>query len=314
MNCKIAIIIPYFGKWPDWIDLFFHSCENNPSFDWYFFTDCAIPPKYRSNLNFKQTTFLEYCKNTSRELSINFTPKNPYKLCGLKPFEGYIHRKLIANYDFWGWADIDVVWGDLGKFYSEKLLQRYDVFSTHADRISGHLAILRNVPKYTKLCFQIPDWKLKLEDQKAFPLDEQDFSYLVYPESKYITKFYSKVIRKLFNWRDGWFIYYNFTPFLNRIFRIRSRKLFFKEQHTTPILGNDGLSFIHDSDTWIYKNGEIINPKSNKKYIYIHFMIYKKNSFRTDYFWKDNFYSLPNDYCYNKGVIINKNGFYITSN
>ncbi|WP_420882928.1 DUF6625 family protein [Zooshikella ganghwensis] len=38
----IAIIIPYFGQWPEWIDLYIESCKHNPSIDWLLFSDC--PP------------------------------------------------------------------------------------------------------------------------------------------------------------------------------------------------------------------------------------------------------------------------------
>ncbi len=53
MKDKIAIIIPYFGKYPEWIDLFFYSCGMNKTIDFYFFTDCEEPEIHESNLSFK---------------------------------------------------------------------------------------------------------------------------------------------------------------------------------------------------------------------------------------------------------------------
>ena len=307
---SIAIIIPYFGSWPEWIELYFYSCERNNTIDWFFFTDCAIPVNYGSNIHFEDTTFNAYCLNVSSVLGINFNPSSPYKLCGLKPFYGYIHKETLSSYEFWGFGDIDTIWGDLKMFYNNDLLLKYDVFSTHADRLSGHLAILRNTQKYTELGFKIKNWQAKLESQDAIPLDEQEFSWLLYPNSRLISKFYSKIIRKLFIWRDAWVIYYHLMPLINRFNWIKPSKLFFKEQHTTPILGGDGRSFKHDSDEWIYKNGKIINPKNGKEYIYLHFMIYKKNSFRDDYFWKENNYHLTIDYDFSNGVIINTKGIF----
>jgi hypothetical protein len=308
---KIAIIIPYFGKWPEWIDLYFYSCARNQYIDWLFYTDCTIPVKHNSNLQFHSVTFSGYCKLVSEKLGIDFQPDNPYKLCGLKPFYGFIHNELIKDYKFWGFGDVDVIWGDISHYYSEKLLSDYDVLSTHADRLSGHLTILKNTKKYTEFCFEIEDWKLKLQDARNIALDEQEFSWLIYPTSRFITKFYSKIIRKLFNWRDAWVLYYSIVmPVFNLVNAIDYRRLYFKEQHTTPILANDGRSFKYDSDTWYYKDGRVINAKTGKEHIYFHFMIYKKNGFRSDHFWKDNFYNLPLDYQYDKGVLIDKTGFH----
>jgi hypothetical protein len=287
---KTAIIIPYFGKFPEWVNLYFHSCEKNSFIDFYFFTDCEIPKEHATNLHFQQISFADYCRSVSEKLQINFCPKSAYKLCDLKPFYGYIHSDILEKYDFWGFGDVDVIWGDISKFYTEEILREHDVFSTHADRISGHLAIIRNTQKYRELCLKIENWQEKLNNSQNYALDENDFSLSVYPASKYIKKTYAKIIRKIFNWRDAWVIYYRIMPILNFFFA--PRKLYFKEQFTTPILGNDGLTYKHDSDTWFYENGKIVNAKNGKEYIYLHFMIFKKNNFRTDHFWNENFYQI----------------------
>jgi hypothetical protein len=303
---RIAIIIPYFGKWPEWIDLYLYSCSMNPEIDWHLFTDCE-PKQQSSNIIFHPTTFDDYCKGVSESLNIHFHPQNAYKLCDLKPFYGFIHADILARYEFWGYGDIDTIWGNIRAFYTDGLLRKYDVFSTHADRLSGHLAILRNNKQLIESCFKIKDWQTKLENKSNFALDENDFSNLLYPVSKYIRKFYGKVVCCIFNWRDAWVIYYNMMPVLNWLFRIRQRRLYFIEQHTTPILSDDGRTCKHDADTWYYKNGVISNNKTKQKYMYLHFMIYKKNVFRKEYFWKENFYKIRNEYS-NSEVLINKQG------
>jgi hypothetical protein len=308
-SSTIAIIIPYFGVWPVWIDLYLYSCEQNSDLDWYFITDCE-PKLQKKNVFFNYLSFENYCKQVSEKLKIDFKPSSAYKLCDLKPFYSYIHKNIVDNYEFWGYSDIDVIWGDIKSFYTDQLLDKYDVFSTHADRLSGHLSIIRNTDRYINLCFKIENWKIILEDNKNHAIDEIDFSRLLYPESKYIIKFYLKILRKLFNWRDAWVLYYNFMPLINGVLFTRTRKLYFKEQHTTPILSDDGLTCLHDADTWYYKNGKLTNNKTDKEYIYFHFMIYKKNSFRNECYWKDNFYTIPKNYNFNDGILINKMGFY----
>lgn len=307
---KIAIIIPYFGEWPVWIDLYFFSCSENQEIDWFFFTDCEIPASYSSNLHFIQTSFDTYCRQAGEKLNFRFSPTNPYKLCGLKPFYGFIHQELIAGYDFWGFGDVDIIWGNIKQFYTNKMLGKYDVFSTHADRISGHFTILRNTSYYRELCFKIKDWQSKLQSAEAIALDEAEFSWLVYPEARFINKFYSKLIRRILNWRDAWVFYYNLVTVLNFVLFTRRRRLYFKEQHTTPILSDDGLTCKHDADTWYYFNGKLTNNKTRKEYLYLHFMIYKQNSFRKNYFWTENFYNLPAEISTYKRIIVNKAGIY----
>ncbi len=306
---KIAILIPYFGKWPEWINLYLFSCGRNKDVDWFFFTDCPVPRDVGENLHFYEMSFQDYCENVSNKLEIDFRPENPYKLCGLRPFYGYIHQELIEGYDFWGWGDVDVIWGDIKSFYPDELLGKYDVFSTQADRLSGHLTIIRNERKYVDLAFRIKDWQEKLLSDRLWALDEVDYARLLYPQSWYIQKFYARIIRKIFNWRDAWVIYNKLLPVLNACFFIKKRKLFFKEQYTTPILYNDGLIFKHDSDSWIYKDGKMWNAKNKREYIYLHFMIFKKNIFRTDHFWDKGCNKIADGYDLDKGFLINRQGF-----
>lgn len=39
---KAAIIIPYFGKFPEWFNLYLYSCKKNPEVDFIFYTDCSL--------------------------------------------------------------------------------------------------------------------------------------------------------------------------------------------------------------------------------------------------------------------------------
>ena len=58
LRYKIAIIIPYFGKFPKWIDLFLYSCSRNAKLsegievDWLIFTDCVLPERIYPNTHF----------------------------------------------------------------------------------------------------------------------------------------------------------------------------------------------------------------------------------------------------------------------
>jgi len=308
---NIAILIPYFRKWPEWIDLFLYSCEQNSDIDFIIFTDCDTTLRKAPNIHFYPITFNEYCREISRILNIEFCPINPYKLCDIRPFLGFIHEDILQKYDFWGFGDIDIVWGNIRDFYTDDLLNNYDVFSTHNDRLSGHLSILKNSKKYTNLCFRIKDWQIKLTDDKNYALDEADFSRLIFPESKYIGKFYRQIMMKYFGWKFAWEVYYSIFPIIHLILRFKHKRLYFKEQHTTPILNSDGRLYKYESDTWFYKEGKIFNDRNKRDYIYLHFMIFKKNNIQKEYYWKESFYSVSFNYNFANGVKIDKNGISI---
>lgn len=50
---KIAIIIAYFGKLPEYIQLFLDSCKLNYGFEWLIFSDDDTTYNYPSITNIK---------------------------------------------------------------------------------------------------------------------------------------------------------------------------------------------------------------------------------------------------------------------
>ena len=148
---KICIVIPYFGTWPEWINYFLLSCKYNPSVDWQFFTDCGVPEVSSKNLTFHHTTLTEFNKLASNQLNLELSIKNPYKLCDLKPAYGLIFQDYLKNYDFWGYGDIDLIYGDIETFITSHLLDTYDIISNHKDFVAGHFCLLRNTPGINQL-------------------------------------------------------------------------------------------------------------------------------------------------------------------
>lgn len=283
---KIAIFNPYFGNWPYWIDLYMHSCKNNKEVDFYFFTDCGIPSGCSEieNLHFVSISFSDYCHLVSERLGIDFHPRDPYKLCDLKPFYGSIHEDILekGNYAFWGFGDIDLVWGNIRAFYTDEVLNKADVFSTHADRVSGHLAIIRNTKYYRELCFDIPNWKTRLEDHQHFGLDEMDYTILLYGKKVWLFwKIHSLLIR--LSTAAEWKIYSAFLKVANVLFC--PRRLCFVERNTTPWPEDIRKKQVD----FVYKDGRIYNCLTQKEVIYLHFLFLKKT-------WKKDCYCLADDF------------------
>ncbi|MCF7201103.1 DUF6625 family protein [Pseudomonas oligotrophica] len=175
---RICLVIPYFGRWPFWMPFFLESCRYNPSIDWLLLSDCGVPEDCPSNVHVREISFSSYCSLVSARLNIDFSPSSPYKLCDLKPALGYIHESELAGYEFWGFGDIDLVYGDLRRYFSDQRLQRYDLLSTHERRISGHLCLLRNDAQMRNAFMRVPDWQSKLAFELHLAFDEKAFSRL----------------------------------------------------------------------------------------------------------------------------------------
>lgn len=280
MKFKVALIIPYFGKWPEWINLYFYSCGQNPMIDFIFYTDCLIPNTHTNNIIFHQCSYQEYSELVSKRLSINYNTPQPYKLTDLKPFIGYIHQEELKEYDFWGFGDIDFVYGDLSKLINDEMLDKYDLITTHNYHIAGHFCICRNNEYYRNACFKIKNWKHIIEKEKPMSIDELNWTYIVCPYHKLIGRI-NKYICKPFG------IHY-FTV-LNTLHPIFHRKLYLKECWTSPIPKAD--------EKWTYDiNNNKVFDSHNRELPYLHFLFFKKTQWlKTDLYWKDKFYKIsPN--------------------
>ena len=101
INNKVAQVIPYFGKWPEWIELYMYSCGRNDMVDFIFYTDCEIPEHNYPNTIFHKCSFEDYQHLVSERLNIEYKIKSAYKLTDLKPFLGAIHERELLGYDFY---------------------------------------------------------------------------------------------------------------------------------------------------------------------------------------------------------------------
>lgn len=172
---RILFLIPYFGAWPPWINHFVETCRTNRTIDWILIGDSPAPENTARNVRHLQMEFADYKHLVAKRLGIAFDPAQPYKLCDIRPALGLIHADLARGYDFIGFGDIDVIYGDLRAFFDPLTLSLYDVFSSHADRISGHLCLMRNTPEVTQAFMRARGWAKSLGRREYSAFDEQGF-------------------------------------------------------------------------------------------------------------------------------------------
>lgn len=141
---KIALIIPYFGNWPTYFNIYLKSCANNKWLNVYFFTDCQIPDNHPQNVTFIPFTLREISFLASKKIKKEFRISHAYKLCDFKPCYGLIFEDYLKDYDYWGYGDIDLVYGDLEPIIKDRIAAGFDVLSNRLEILSGSLAFFKN--------------------------------------------------------------------------------------------------------------------------------------------------------------------------
>lgn len=164
---KIAILVPYFGKLPlsfnDWLV----SAIDNKGIDFFIFTDQSIVVDLPHNISVTQLDYTEFKSLFMSKLGIlgDFTP---YKLCDFKVTYGFVFEEILKKYDYWGYSDIDLVYGDLNK-----LITRADIFGVY-DKIFdlGHLSFFRNKAEINSLFLRSPEWSYIKQSKIIWVFDE----------------------------------------------------------------------------------------------------------------------------------------------
>ena len=140
---SIALILPFFGRLPNYFEFFLQSVGNNPDVDLLLFTDDKTNFNYPVNVKRHYITFLEFKKEIQSSFEFDLKHlKSPYNLCDFKPAYGFALQKYLLGYDFWGHCDCDLIFGKLRAFLTDNILNQYD--KVYA---GGSLSLYRNTTK-----------------------------------------------------------------------------------------------------------------------------------------------------------------------
>lgn len=136
---SIIMIIPYFGKLPNYFSFWLKSVEKNQSVNFLLVTDDKHEYKYPSNVKVIYMKFENLKKKIEDTFDFKIKLKSPYKLCEYKPFYNRIFEDEVKKYDFWGFCDIDLIFGNIRKFLTDDILEKYDKIYTR-----GHMTLFKN--------------------------------------------------------------------------------------------------------------------------------------------------------------------------
>lgn len=167
---SVVLILPYFGKFPEIFPLFLKTAEKNPNINFLIISDSEENINYPKNVIILSQTFSEFRKLMEKQLGQTIALEKPYKLCDYKPIYGYVLSEQIKQYDYWGYCDCDLIWGDLYSFIEPLMEKSYDkIFA------SGHLTLYRNTQENNELFRTLDEGTLFSEmskDNQIYWFDE----------------------------------------------------------------------------------------------------------------------------------------------
>lgn len=276
---KIVLILPYFGKWPLWFDAHLLSIAQNPTIHWLVVTDCEIPKDYPKNIIFKPTTLQALNTHVNQVVNAN-VPLSPRKFCDLKPAYGAIFYEDIKEYDFWGFCDMDIIWGNIRHFITNDFLSNYDIISSRKEAISGHFNLIKNTTALNNLYKQIPNYQYLFEQPQFMWFDEEQLT-------NYLK---NQIADKQLPYQVKW----------DAILCNQERG---RDSHQEYYL-----------DRWLWQDGKVLNTKTHQEVMYLHFINWKrtmKHSEVTHSDQPDSFYISYSKMHYHKHNVLQKfwNGF-----
>ena len=300
---RVLIIIPYFGNWPPWIEYFFQSCQYNPSFSWLIYTDCKIPTEIPKNIQFFKKNISDFNHLASSKLDLKIKIHNPYKICDLRPAFGKIFEDYIKDYDFWGYSDLDLIYGNMGNFLSLKVLEKNDVISVRKNYMTGHFALLRNNNYINSLFIKSPDYAVIFQDySKHYAFDERSnvFGRLLFSSKKLkcLNSMYSKseliinkIRLKLFNINHNDLI--DFTRITEDLENESKIRLFRRD-----LVRSDLWHANKDHDKWEieWNAGNLIDKTGNLELFHFHFIKSKSNpNFKINKWFKNKHFLITDE-------------------
>jgi hypothetical protein len=166
---RIAVIALWFGRLPNYFPLWVRSVKANGTFDFLLVTDQQIAEELPENLKVLRYPISELQQLIREKLAINPSFSRAYKLCDYRPAFGELFADEIHGYKFWGYCDMDVMFGQLANFVTPDILDGYNKIFNR-----GHFSLYKNDPYINSLyrSSRTIDARSILESPECYIFDE----------------------------------------------------------------------------------------------------------------------------------------------
>jgi hypothetical protein len=159
-----AFLILYLGELPAYFKYWAKTCEpNHGHFHWFVYNDrISRKQDYNQAVTLVPYTFERLRLDLTSSLNIHLPPQNTRVVCDCRTMF-YALRKdadLLDRYDFIGYSDLDVVYGDITRFLPENPGQ-YSLISAADHRPCGPFTLFNR--KYLQAILEHDHFKTRLE-------------------------------------------------------------------------------------------------------------------------------------------------------
>ena len=122
------MIVPYAGEWPEWFPAYLAGIRHLAPLGYTFY----FPP----------ASLVEQRLWNQTGLRVSLVGK---KLCDVRPLFGRLFEFEIevGKFDFWGFTDLDCVYGRVEKWVTDEFLAELDVHSNHHSYVCGPWTLFR---------------------------------------------------------------------------------------------------------------------------------------------------------------------------
>lgn len=161
---KFAALCAYFGKWPETFPAWLESCRANDDIHFFIVSDIATEGlSLPENVRVVRMSFAElqtraiqklipYLRDVSEE-QMRLALSRVYKLCDYKPTYGIVFDDLFKGYEYWGFCDLDTIWGRISDFIPQRNTGAWKkIFPC------GHLTFLANTVEMREVIFRARDF------------------------------------------------------------------------------------------------------------------------------------------------------------
>ena len=144
---QIILFMVYYGKLPNYFDLWVKAVEYNSTIDFCVITDCIDDNQiFPSNMKIIKLSFENFQKKVQSKFNFKVSIKNYGRISQFRPALAYIFPEYIKGYKYWGFIECDLIPGDIRKFITDDILEQYDkIFKL------GHFQIFKNNDKMNML-------------------------------------------------------------------------------------------------------------------------------------------------------------------
>jgi hypothetical protein len=137
---SIRLVVPHFGPLPPYLSLTLRSMACNPDVSWLVLTDQTVPDP-PPNVVVQACQFGDLADRFRGHFDFPVSLEQPYKMCDFRPAFGEIFAAELTGYDFWGYCDLDLVFG--------RIRDHLPPAAYEADKVlfHGNFQLYRNTPQ-----------------------------------------------------------------------------------------------------------------------------------------------------------------------